>query len=183
MDESGLVKIKKRIGAILENELENENIYVDRHVPLNISEGTIFNVRFESLQKSNHTQHGANIEADFTIDVWCSSKNSNGNRGDTDSALKRDELITKVDEILSRNEYVTLGFDAGLIMSSNIDNIQTFESGNEKDANYVTMARANLNVRYYEDYKVFDGVAFNEGFANVKLGLTDRGYKFKTELQ
>mgnify|MGYP006430933127 CR=1 FL=1 len=179
--DSGLVKIKKRIGVILAAELPNETIYVDRHVPLNISEGSIHNVRFESFQKSNQNQYGSDIEADFTIDVWCSSKNSDAKRGDTNSAAKRDVKISKVDRILSSNKYITLLFDAGLIMSSTIDNVQTFESGNEKDANYVTMARANLNVRYYEDYKVFSGVLFNQGFTNVNLSLTDKGYKFKTE--
>ena len=186
---SGVELIKHRIAAILKTELENQkvlqedtfpiNVFVDRMVPIDKSEILVINVRFESLNPESINQHGSQEDATFTIDTWAVSKQTSTKRGDLLSTNFRDKITFQIKAILQSNFYVTLGFVPGLIMSSNVQNIESYEPNNNQDASFVSMARLNHNVRFYQDYKVWEGVEVTNNLTNVKLSNTELGYKYE----
>ena len=186
---SGVELIKHRIAAILKTEIENQkvlqedtfpiNVFVDRMVPIDKSEILVINVRFESLNPESINQHGSQEDATFTIDTWAVSKQTSTKRGDLLSTNFRDKITFQIKAILQSNFYVTLGFVPGLIMSSNVQNIEPYEPNNNQDASFVSMARLNHNVRFYQDYKVWEGVEVTNNLTNVKLSNTELGYKYE----
>jgi hypothetical protein len=186
---SGVELIKHRIAAILKTELENQkvlqedtfpiNVFVDRMVPIDKSEILVINVRFESINPESINQHGSQEDATFTIDTWAVSKQTSTKRGDLLSTNFRDKITFQIKAILQSNFYVTLGFVPGLIMSSNVQNIEPYEPNNNQDASFVSMARLNHNVRFYQDYKVWEGVEVTNNLTNVKLSNTELGYKYE----
>jgi hypothetical protein len=186
---SGVELIKHRIAAILKTELENQkvlqedtfpiNVFVDRMVPIDKSEIVVINVRFESINPESINQHGSQEDATFTIDTWAVSKQTSTKRGDLLSTNFRDKITFQIKAILQSNFYVTLGFVPGLIMSSNVQNIEPYEPNNNQDASFVSMARLNHNVRFYQDYKVWEGVEITNNLTNVKLSNTELGYKYE----
>jgi hypothetical protein len=186
---SGVELIKHRIAAILKTELENQkvlqedtfpiNVFVDRMVPIDKSEIVVINVRFESINPESINQHGSQEDATFTIDTWAVSKQTSTKRGDLLSTNLRDKITFQIKAILQSNFYVTLGFIPGLIMSSNVQNIEPYEPNNNQDASFVSMSRLNHNVRFYQDYKVWEGVEVTNNLTNVKLSNTELGYKYE----
>jgi len=186
---SGVELIKHKIAAILKTELENQkvlqedtfpiNVFVDRMVPIDKSEILVINVRFESINPESINQHGSQEDATFTIDTWAVSKQTSTKRGDLLSTNLRDKITFQIKAILQSNFYVTLGFIPGLIMSSNVQNIEPYEPNNNQDASFVSMARLNHNVRFYQDYKVWEGVEVTNNLTNVKLSNTELGYKYE----
>ena len=186
---SGVELIKHQIAAVLKTELENQkvlqsddfpiNVFVDRMVPIDKSEVVVINVRFESLNPESINQHGSQEDATFTIDAWAVAKQTPTKRGDLLSTNLRDKLIFQIKAILQSTFYVTLDFVPGLVMSSNVGNIEPYEPNNNQDASFVSMARLNHNVRFYQDYKVKDGVQITNNLTTVKLLNTELGYKYE----
>lgn len=186
---SGVEIIKHTIAAILKEELENQkvlqedtfpiNVFVDRMVPIDKSEILVINVRFESLNPESINQHGSQETGTFTIDTWATAKQTSTKRGDLLSTDLRDKIIFQIKAILQSNFYVTLGLQPGLIMSSNVQNIEPYEPNNNQDASFVSMARLNHEVRFYQDYQVYEGVEITNNLTNVKLSDTDLGYKYE----
>ena len=186
---SGVELIKHQIAAILKTELENQkvlqedtfpiNVFVDRMVPIDKAEILVINVRFESLNPESINQHGSQENATFTVDTWAVSKQTSTKRGDLLSTNLRDKIIFQIKAILQSNFYVTLDFVPGLVMSSNVQNIEPYEPNNNQDASFVSMARLNHEVRFYQDYKVKEGVLITNNLTNVKLSNTELGYKYE----
>lgn len=187
--QSGFEIVKHRIGSILLTELLNQknlqpfpepvNVFVDRMTPFDKSEELLFNVRLEAINKSNQGQRNTQDEATYTIDLYVTSKQNQNDRGDLLSTSKRDKFIGIVCAIFQSSFYHTLSFEPGLIMSSNIDGVEVYEPSNNQDANFVSMARINLSVRLFEDYKSWQGVLLDNNLTDVKLELTELGYKYQ----
>ena len=189
IEPSGTELIKHQIAAILKTELENQkvlqedtfpiNVFVDRMVPIDKSEILVINVRFESLNPESINQHGSQENATFTVDTWAVAKKTSTKRGDLLSTNLRDKIIFQIKAILQSNFYVTLDFVPGLVMSSNVQNIEPYEPNNNQDASFVSMARLNHEVRFYQNYKVEEGVLLTNNLTNVKLSNTELGYKYE----
>lgn len=187
--ESGFEIVKKRLGFILKAELENQkilqgfnypiNLFVDRSIPFDKSEVLVINIRFDTLNKSNQGQHGSHDTITYNVDVYATAKQSQTETGDEKSTSIRDKFIALIAAILQSNVYLTLGLDPGLIMSSNVENIDTYEASNNQDANFVSMTRLNYSVRIYQDYSVWEGVTADQNLTDVKLDLTELGYKYQ----
>jgi len=189
IEPSGTELIKHQIAAILKTELENQkvlqedtfpiNVFVDRMVPIDKSEILVINVRFESLNPESINQHGSQETGTFTIDTWATAKQTSTKRGDLLSTNLRDKITFQIKAILQSNFYVTLGFVPGFIMSSNVQNIEPYEPNNNQDGSFVSMARLNHEVRFYQNYKVEEGVLLTNNLTNVKLSNTELGYKYE----
>jgi len=189
IEPSGTELIKHQIAAILKTELENQkvlqedtfpiNVFVDRMVPIDKSEILVINVRFESLNPESINQHGSQENATFTVDTWAVAKQTSTKRGDLLSTNLRDKITFQIKAILQSNFYVTLDFVPGLVMSSNVQNIEPYEPNNNQDASFVSMARLNHEVRFYQNYKVEQGVLLTNNLTTVKLSDTDLGYKYE----
>jgi hypothetical protein len=189
IEPSGTELIKHQIAAILKTELENQkvlqsdtfpiNVFVDRMVPIDKAEILVINVRFESLNPESINQHGSQETGTFTIDTWATAKQTSTKRGDLISTNLRDKITFQIKAILQSTFYVTLGFVPGFIMSSNVQNIEPYEPNNNQDGSFVSMARINHEVRFYQDYKVEEGVLITQNNTNVKLSNTELGYKYE----
>jgi len=189
IEPSGTELIKHQIAAILKTELENQkvlqsdtfpiNVFVDRMVPIDKAEILVINVRFESLNPESINQHGSQETGTFTIDTWATAKQTSTKRGDLISTNLRDKITFQIKAILQSTFYVTLGFVPGFIMSSNVQNIEPYEPNNNQDGSFVSMARINHEVRFYQNYKVEEGVLITQNNTNVKLSNTELGYKYE----
>ena len=189
IEASKIELIKHQIAAILKTELENQkvlqsdtfpvNVFVDRMTPIDKSEILVINVRFESLNPDSINQHGSQETGTFTIDTWATAKQTPTKKGDLISTNLRDKITFQIKAILQSTFYVTLGFVPGFIMSSNVQNIEPYEPNNNQDGSFVSMARINHEVRFYQDYKVEEGVLITNNLTNVKLSNTDLGYKYE----
>lgn len=185
----GFEVIKEQIGAILATELENQkqlqgfnlpiSVFLDRQNPFDNSENLMFNVGLRSYQKENKSQHNAHVTATYSIDVFVSTRQNNANRGDQISTNIRDRYIGLIDAILSSTKYVRLLYETPFLMSTMVTNIQTYEPQNDMDAKFVSMARLTFEVRYSENYVAWDGLAFGSMFTDVRLDLTENGYKYE----
>lgn len=188
ISESAFEIVKKQIGAILVAELTNQktlqgfqepiNVYVDRIANFQVSEELIINVRLENLNKSNHNQHSTHDEVTYNIDIISSGIQSQNDLGGTISSAVRDKFAALIAAILQSNIYTNLGLGTGLIMSSTVESFNTYEAANNQDSNFVSMGRISHSVRMYQDYKVWAGVDFGSNFTDIKLDLTDLGYKY-----
>lgn len=185
----GFEVIKEQVGAILKNELENQkalqnfdlpiNVFLDRVVPYDDSEQLMFNVGLRSYSKSNKSQYGAHVEAEFSIDVYTSSKQKSTGRADEISSNIRDRYIGLCDAILSSTKYYQLLFEAPRIMNTMVNGVQTYEASNNQDFKFVSMSRLTFQVKYNEDYETWNGLDFKQMITNVKIDLTEKGYKFE----
>lgn len=188
LTKSGFEIVKKRIGEILTDELQNQktlqgfdfpvNVFVDRINNFDVSEIVIINVRLENLNKSNQNQYSSHDEVTYNIDIIATGVQTNDDLGGTISTSVRDSFASMCINILQSNIYATLGFEKGLVMSSNIESFNTYEAANNQDSNFVSMGRVSLAVKIYEGHEVWAGENFESNFTDIKLGLTDLGYKF-----
>lgn len=187
--ESGFEIVKKRIGFVLKSELENQkslqgfnfpiNIFVDRITPFDKSEVLVINVRFDSLSKSNQSQYGSHDTITYNVDVFSTASQKSSNRGDELSSDLRDKISALCAAILQSNIYITLGLENNSIMSTNVEGIDTYEAANNQDGKFVSMCRLNYSVKLYQDYEVWEGVEANQNLTDVKLGLSELGYKYE----
>lgn len=185
----GFEVIKEQIGAILATELENQkqlqdfnlpiNVFLDRQNPFDNSENLMFNVGLRSYQKENKSQNSTHVTATYSIDVFVSTKQNNANRGDVISTNIRDRYIGLVDSILSSTKYFRLLYETPFLMGTMVTNVQTYEPQNEMDAKFVSMSRLTFEVRYSENYDNWDGMPFSSMFTDVRLDLTENGYKYE----
>lgn len=189
LGKQGFEVIKEQIGAILTTELENQkqlqgfnlpiNVFLDRQNPFDNSENLMFNVGLRSYQKENKSQFNAHVTATYSIDVFVSTRQNNVNRGDLISTNIRDRYIGLVDAILSSTLYVKLLYETPMLMGTMVTNVQTYEPQNDMDAKFVSMSRLTFEVRYSEDYVTWNGLPFSSMFTDVRLDLTENGYKYE----
>jgi hypothetical protein len=189
LPQSGFEIVKIKIGNILFHELNNQksmqpfsypvNVFVDRMIPFDKKEVCVVNVRLESINKSNHGQRNSFDDVVYTLDVFSAAKQNDNEKGDFVSTSIRDKFVGMITSILQSGYYSTLGFEPGLIMSSNISGVEVFEASNNNDGSFVSMSRINLSVRLFEDYKTWKGVLLDNNLTDVKLDLTELGYKYQ----
>lgn len=185
----GFEIVKHRIAQILTTELENQkslqnfiypiNVYVDRMTPIDKSEVLAINVRLDGLNKSNHSQYKTDDNVNYSIDVWAITKQDSNTLGDEISTNLRDKFAGMIVQILQSNLYATLSFEPGLILSSNVEGLDTYEASNNQDSKYVSMTRVNHSVRLHQDYKIWQGLPLVNNLTDVKLDLTEKGYKYQ----
>lgn len=188
--EQGFETVRDLIGAILKIELESQktkqnltdeiHIYTSRSTPFHQSEQLMINVLLDSGDYSNITEKGSHERTVFFIDVYTSSKETEDSDGGYNSTRKCDKYLGMIRYILSDHHYKTLGLPPGLIMGTYVDSFENFEPSNTQDAAYIKMSRLSFSVRINEDQSLWEGIKINSIFTQVKLDLTNKGYKYES---
>jgi hypothetical protein len=187
----GFEIVRDLIGSILKIELENQktlqklpdeiNIYSNRLTPFQASEKLMINCSIDSNDFSNKHQSGVHSKINFFIDIYCSSKENQSLDGAEVSAIKRDKYLGMIRYILDDTHYMALGLPLGKIMGTSVEGFENFESGKEQETSFVKMSRLTFGVRMIEQQSLWLGIDINSIFTDVKLDLTDKGYKYEIQ--
>lgn len=183
--------IRDIIGAILTVELENQktlqgfsypiNVYSGRSTPFQDSEKVMVNVSCDSGNYNTITEFSARGPIMFTVDVYVSSKQTDTDDGGKVSSIIRDKFIGMIRYILSSHFHRTLGLTDGNVLGTYVRGFDNYEPQNNSDSSFVKMSRLNFEVDIYEDQKVYAGVQISSIFTDIKLELTNKGYKYIRE--
>lgn len=185
----GFEVVRDLIPAILKIELEKQkvlqtltdeiNVFSARSTPFQQGEKLMINVTVDSANYSNSHEKGTHGGTIFFIDIYTSAKQTDDDDGGYASTKKKDMYLGMIRYILQDHHYKTLGLPPGLIMGTSVDGFENFEPNNNQDASFVKMSRLNFSVRILENQSLWDGIEINSIFTDVKLDLTDKGYKYE----
>lgn len=184
------VIVREQIGAILFLELENQKALQDFYYPINvyseysggigIEDEININVSLSSANFSSKTQKDAQGATVFNIDIFSNSKETASKTGSELSADKIQNFLGMIRFILSHTEYKTLGFELGFIGGTAIEGYEFTEQNYfAQDAANVKMCRVTFSVRIQENQTMSPVSVLQGNDTNVKLDLTDKGYKYK----
>ena len=181
--------VRDVISAILKTELENQKIlqnfddeidvYTGRSTPFQSSELLMINCLVDSSDFSSKHQQGVHGKVNYFIDIYCSSAEKENQDGGYLSTEKRDKFLGMIRYILDHHFYITLGLPSGFIMGTSVEGFENFETPNQNDAAFVKMSRLTFGVRMTENQSLWSGVNIAGIFTDVKLDLTNKGYKYE----
>lgn len=180
--------VRDRIGFILSDELPNQytlsanealnvSVYKERIVPFDNTEIGLVNVRYGRGDLNNQHQGQTDHNATYFIDCYQKAKSTSSSVGDVDSLIKLHSLIGVCRAILENPIYKTLDFAPAFIGYSQIESIDIAEP-QRGDATNTTMGRLTFNVRMLEDTQLIDAILASGYDTQVKIELTDKGYKY-----
>jgi hypothetical protein len=185
--QQGFEKVKDRIAEILLVELTNQKqlqefeedieVFNERIAPMDEAETLYFNILLDSGSYSNKNQLDQEGNTIYFIDVYTSGK-AGEQVGTSDSTQRRDKFLGMVRYILSDTRYNMLGFDYGLIAGSQVERFSTLDPSHKEDSSYTNFGRLQFSVRIVENQTLWDGVEVVGNNTNVKLDLTDKGFKY-----
>lgn len=185
---SGFEQVLERIGEILLIEWtsqklkqdlpESVSLFKERTTPIDQSEDLYINVLFSGEEKSLNGQRDSQNRAIYFVDVYTTGDNQQGKFGWEDSSDRLLRYLGIMRYILSYSDYKTLLFEDGLIGGTSVDNISTLDPTMIKDSSFSRMGRITFGVKVLENQTLWQGEALHESITGVKLGTTDKGYKF-----
>lgn len=164
----------KQIGAILTDELSNQYndfdnwVWWERSTPFGNDENIQINVMCSVQDFGSVNEKTKEGVTTYFVDVYVDNKNAN----------LIQEIAGKICYIFNNSEYKTLGFELGFIGGGGVTNLQFDTEVYKQDSDYFRMCRITLDYRIYEKSMYELGVPLLENHTNVKLDLTDKGYKF-----
>ena len=187
----GFEIVRDLIGAILTTNLlvqkslknlpDEISVFTGRTTPFSSSEKLMINVSCDSSAYISFSQYNVQGSTNYFIDVFCSAAETQNNTGGKLSTNKRDMYVGMIRYILQSTIYKTLGIAPGLILGTYVEGFENVDSSNNQDAAFVKMSRLTFSVRLNESQNLWEGVDITSIFTDVKLELTDLGYKFKEE--
>ena len=187
--EQGFEIVLRQLGTILTIELENQktlqsfdepiSVYNSRTEPFNESEELMINVLLDSSNYSNLTQVSADGETVYNIDICCTGKSSEFKNGGSDSQIRLNKFVGMIRYILSSPKYQTLGLGGSLIGNRRVTGFDNFDSPNKQGAAFVRVARISFTAVIHECQESFSGVELLGTDTDVKLDLTELGYKYQ----
>ena len=188
--------IRSRIVEILGDELANQvlltydeedqnkintSVWEERVIPFDPTEYPAVNVMlarggFEN--KSSMLQKTG--EYSFYIDVQVRAKSTDDESGDTTAAIDLQRLLGLCDAILSDQAYIRLGFGITPPFVSHVssEGFVIADPQRNNDANHSMMGRLTFNVRCVESTATIEGILADQADTQVKIGLTEKGYKY-----
>ena len=184
--------VRDLIGGILVLELQNQislqselsgelNLYVGRMTPFQQSEKLMINVLVDSASYNSIQQVGVHGTTTFFIDVYASSKQTSELNGGQASTIIRDKWIGMIRTILEDTHYKTLVLAPGTIMGVAVKGFENYTSKDAQDSAFVKVSRLTLDIKMTEQQTLWSGVLIENNLTGIKLGLTERGYKYEFE--
>lgn len=185
----GFEIVRDAIGAILKLELDKQkslqnlpdknNVFIGRSTPFAHSEKLMINVSTDSASYSDKNQFTSNGSTKYHIDIYVKAIEKGDNDGGKISTNLRDKYLGMIRYILENHHYVRLGLPNGLVMGTTVEGFDNYEPQNNQDASFVKMSRLSFSVRINESQSVWSGVNISSIFTDVKLALTELGYKYE----
>jgi hypothetical protein len=187
--ESGFEKVRDRIGEILLLELtkqkqlqnfsEEINVYSEKSVPESSAEPLQINVLLDSGNYGTLNPKDAQGKTIYFIDIYTTSKESDGVTGDYAAAFLLHKYIRLCRFILQSSKYKTLGFPDGLIGGKSVEMFETLPPAQKQDARFTRFARITFSVRIQESDVLWGGITASSFETTVTLQETEQGYKYQ----
>lgn len=184
--------IGDQLGAIITEELayqksEYDNpdcdcvdVYRERTSRIDSTEMSVVNVSYASTEFSNKNQGSKTGDSTYFIDVYASSKSTRTEDGDKLANLKLQRIMGIIDEIIENPIYKKLGFTTPAISGHMVENMEIiYPRADEADALSNCFGRLTVKVRANETTGLLNGTPLTSAITQVKLGLTDKGYRYE----
>ncbi|QHJ82254.1 MAG: hypothetical protein [Caudoviricetes sp.] len=182
--------VREQIGAILLIELENQktlqgfsypiNVYSEYSGGIGIEDEVNINVSLSSSNFGGKTQKDAQGNTVFNIDIFSNAKETANKTGSEISAGRIGKFLGMIRFILSHTEYKTLGFELGFIGGTYFESFEFTEQNYfPQDGANVKMCRITFSARLQENQTMSPINILEGNETNVKLELTEKGYKYK----
>jgi len=183
--------IRDAIGAILYTEIRNQeeltgntyvsNYYSERFVPPDETEFPLVNIQYAGGDYDNKDQTLVDGMYTYYITCYTSAKQNEGELGDEVSTKKLHRLLGLVRAILMNPVYKTLGLPAGYIKSTLISGMRIPKNDESPDATYAIAGFVEFRVKATEDVSLIDPPLLLSALTQVKLYLTDKGYRYGSD--
>lgn len=182
--------VREQVGAILFIELENQkslqgfsypiNVYSEYSGGMGIEDEVNINVSLSSSNFGGKTQKDSQGNTVFNIDIFSNAKETQNKTGSELSAIKIQKFLGMIRFILSHTDYKTLGFELGFLGGTYFESYEfTDQNYFVQDAANVKMCRITFAVRIQENQTMSPTNVLEGNETNVKLDLTEKGYKYK----
>lgn len=183
--------VRDILGQILFLEIQNQRIvweieeeisvYNERTTPISQGEEIVVNVLLNSANYSGMTQKSMQGRTAFFIDIYTSLKADQNGLSGQNSAKYLHKVIGWIIHVLEYSDYKTLGIpmSAGMIGGTSVDDFEILTQNLNQDSSFFKMGRVNFSARIIENTPLEQGDSFSGNDAEVKLDLTDKGYKYE----
>lgn len=181
--------ILNNIGAILLSELNNQKllnnfnelfeVFKERQTPIDKSEEIVINLVIDNISYTNHNQFSSDGTHIVNIEVYVNGYETSTLNGSEFSSSKLNKVIGLISYILKHDEHFNLGFSTPTIASKTLNSISFDKSITNQDATFSRMAVIELMVRFSENYQDNQLPILLGNDSNIKINLTNRGYKFE----
>lgn len=162
----------------LQPEIPEFVAFMERRTPIDKHENVMINVLFDNANYSGFTEGTAEGTTIYYIDVYANGVSSNDEPGYLNSGLKVQRFLGMIRYILQSTKYSTLDFPRGFIGGTSLRNIQVFDPSNNQDGMYMSQARMSFGVRINEEQEFWKGADLAGADTELKLELTENGYKY-----
>lgn len=182
--------IGDQICTILSEELNNQvlltydetictNVNYERTIPKDKSELPMVNVLFSSWEgETGRVGNGQEMTVTFFIDTWFYGEDTESIRGDLIAARRAKRTAGIIRSILMNPSYRTLDLANGIVGGNNISRANISETARQDSENMI-MVRLTFEVKCNNNHELLNSVEWTEFNTQVKIGETEKGYKYK----
>lgn len=184
--------IRDAVMAILYTEITNQetltgNSYVteyysERFVAPDETEFPLLNIQFAGGDYDNKDQSLVDGSYVFYIACYQSAKSTDAEEGDLAATKKLHRVLGLCRAILMNGVYKNLGFEQkGIIKTTLVSQIRIPKNDEFVDAMNSIMGYIEFRVKAIETVALIDPIPLASSITQVKLYLTDKGYRYGAE--
>jgi len=162
-------------GYLVDNNLFDATVYLERFVRFNASELPAINVSVARGALDNHDQESTDNTVTIFIECHAKAKSGTGVNGDTESVKRMQKLVGTCRAILEDSRYKTLGFAPPFVMNRHCSEM-LFNVPVTDDSESTCMGRLVLSVRIPESNGLAVPRLLNGYQTTVKISTTEEGY-------
>lgn len=181
--------IRDRIGAIVYTELQGQfaltsealmdaAVYVVRSNPFADVDLPAVSIGFAGGNYDSANMGCTRANYTYHIDVFTKSKSGVDTQGDVEATKYLHRLLGVCRAILMNPIYKTLDYTPPFIQRVAVSDIAIAQM-DPNDVSSSAMGRLTLNVVVNEDTSLLDADPVGSIYTQVKLALTDKGYRYK----
>ncbi len=185
--QQGFEIVLNRLGAILFEEVSNQkneqsftddvSFWIERQQPYDKAEDVVIVVSCNNIAYNGQTQHGAQGDTNYFVDVYARGHESEATTGNDDTRFKMHRYLGIIRYILNSTKYKTLAFPPALVGGVNVQTIQFDDNYGRQDGAFIRFARLSVSVRINESQELWNTDPFEGMDTTIKLDLTEKGYK------
>ena len=185
----GFEIVRDIIGAILLVEIDNQHhlssaeedfeVFSERITPMDDADDVYINIILDSANYAAKNQKDTQGRTMYFIDVY--TRGVSDGEGTSNATILLHKYIGWIRYILCATAYNTLDLPLGLIGGTEIESFATLDPALKEDSQYTRFARLQFAVRIQENQQLWQGVTLESLDTNVKLDLTEKGYKYILE--
>ena len=183
--------VRDQIGTILTAELANQSsllsdprlnatVWVERFIPFDQSEIPAVNISLIEIENIEYNPISAEYMVRYDIDVFNSAKQQRTQEGDVECQQVLQRICGLIRSILTHPRYKTLDLPSGTIGTTKVETIGIADLYSQ-DGTFSGQARITFMVKILERNTAEDPIPSLGGLTNVRIELTDRGYRYILE--